>query len=106
MGSFPCFARQTGRSRTHWEADGSRLPPSGGRGDTAGPIPWGIGGLKGRTAASPMLVIREDVISVLHDGVARGPALGIVRLRRLASHGAGLEGIGCSVVVEHGVSPA
>src|SRR5579863_9921826 len=55
--------------------------------------------------ASPMSVIREDVISRLHARVAREPALGVVPLRRLASHGAGRERIGSSVIVEHGVSP-
>src|SRR5580658_1887304 len=55
--------------------------------------------------ASPVPVIREDVISHLHACVAREPALGIVPLRRLVSHGAGREGIGRSVIVERGVSP-
>ena len=52
-----------------------------------------------------MPVIRENVISRLHHRVAREPALGVVPLRRLASQGAGRERIGCSVIVEHGVSP-
>src|ERR1700676_2786716 len=54
--------------------------------------------------ASPMPVIRENVISCLHPRVAREPALGVVPLRRLASQGAGRERIGCSVIVEHGIS--
>ena len=55
--------------------------------------------------ASPVPVIRENVISCLHARVAREPALGVVPLRRLASQSAGLERIGCSVILEHGPSP-
>src|SRR5205823_14996350 len=39
---------------------------------------------------SPLPVVRENVISCLHDRVAREPALGVVPLRRLVSQGAGL----------------
>src|SRR5438034_1723909 len=39
---------------------------------------------------SPLPVVRENVISGLHDRVAREPALGVVPLRRLVSQGAGL----------------
>ena len=39
--------------------------------------------------ASPVPVIRENVISCLHDRVARVAALGVVRLRRLVGQGAG-----------------
>src|SRR5579863_6707979 len=52
-----------------------------------------------------MPVIREDVISRLDARVAREPTLGVVSLWRLVSQGAWRERIGCSVIVEHGVSP-
>ena len=55
--------------------------------------------------ASPVPVLRENVISCLHERMARKPALGVVRLRWLVSQGAGHESIGCSVIVEHGPSP-
>src|SRR5216117_2439813 len=57
-------------------------------------------------AGSPLPVVRENVISCLHDRVAREPALGVVTLRRLVSRGAGLERIGRSVILERGPSPA
>ena len=49
--------------------------------------------------ASPVPVIRENVISCLHDRVAREPALGVVPLRRLVSQGAGRERIGRGVSI-------
>jgi len=52
-----------------------------------------------------MPIVREDVIFCLNARVAREPALGVVRLRRFVSHGAGPERIGCRVIVEHGVPP-
>src|SRR6478736_2752779 len=57
-------------------------------------------------SASPLPVIRENVISRLRSRMAREPALGVVPLRRRASCGAGLERIGRGVVVEHGPSPS
>ena len=55
--------------------------------------------------ASPVPVIRENVISCLRHRVAREPALGVVPLRRLVSQGAGSERIRCSVIEEDGPSP-
>src|SRR5262249_39748990 len=43
--------------------------------------------------ASPVPVIRENVISCLYYRCAREPALGVVRLRRIARRGAGRERI-------------
>src|SRR5262249_16914748 len=54
---------------------------------------------------SPLSVIRENVISFLHYSVAREPALGVVRLRRLISLGARPESIGRGAINEHGPSP-
>ena len=53
-----------------------------------------------------MPVLGENVVSGHHPGVARESALGVVPLRRLASHGAGREGVGRGVIVEHGVAPS
>ena len=55
--------------------------------------------------ASPVPVIRENVISCLHARVAREPALGVVPLRRLVSRGGGLERIGRGVILEIGPPP-
>src|ERR1700674_1077278 len=55
--------------------------------------------------ASPVPVIRENVISCLRHRVAREPALGVVPLRRLVSQGAGRDRIGCRDIEEHGASP-
>ena len=52
-----------------------------------------------------MPVIRENVISCFHHRVAREAAPGVVALRRLAGQSARRELIGCSVILEHGVSP-
>src|SRR5208283_3933208 len=57
------------------------------------------------TLASPVPVVRENVISRLHDRVAREAALGVVSLRRLAGQSAWRERIGCTVIVEDGVTP-
>src|SRR5438034_7154582 len=51
---------------------------------------------------SPLPVVRENVISCLHDRVAREPTLGVVPLRRVVSQGAGREHIGRGVIVERG----
>src|SRR5579859_4500544 len=72
---------------------------------------WGTGAERGPSCddnpvpRSPVSVIRENVVSCLHDRVAREPALGVVPLRRMVRQGAGRERIGCSVIVEHGPSP-
>src|SRR5258707_11063538 len=55
---------------------------------------------------SPFSVLRENVIFCLHDRVAREPALGVVRLRRLVGLGAGRERTGRGVIIEHGPSPS
>jgi len=55
---------------------------------------------------SPLPVLGKNVVSRLRSRVARGPALGVVPLRRRASCGAGLESIGRGVVIEHGISPS
>src|SRR5215475_11907770 len=59
-----------------------------------------------RSYCSPVPVIRENVVSCLHDRVAREPALGIIRLRRPVSQGAGRERIGRGVILEDGPSPS
>src|SRR5262245_48945832 len=59
-----------------------------------------------RPIRSPLPVIRENVISLLHYGVAREPALGVVRLRRFVRLGARPESIGRGVINEHGPSPS
>ncbi len=53
----------------------------------------------------PVRVIRENVVSCLDARVACEPALGVVPLWWMVSQGAGLESIGCSVIVERGPSP-
>src|SRR5262249_25354647 len=55
---------------------------------------------------SPPPVVREHVISCPHDGVAREPALGVVRLRWLVGRGGRRERIGRSVVPERAPSPS
>ena len=55
---------------------------------------------------SPLLVVRKNVISRLRFRVTREPALGVVPLRRGASHRAGLECIGRGIVIEYGISPS
>src|SRR5215469_8132907 len=62
--------------------------------------------IRGASYRSPLLVVRENVISCLHDRVAPEPALGVVPLRRLVGRGGGRERIGRSVVVERGPSPS
>src|SRR5882724_3158456 len=55
---------------------------------------------------SPLPVVSENIISRLHDRVAREPALGVVALRRLVSQGGGRERIGRGVILERGPSPS
>src|SRR5215207_11191170 len=55
---------------------------------------------------SPRSVLREDVISSLHDRVAGEAALGVVSLRRLVRERAGRERVGGGVVGEHGPAPS
>ena len=50
-------------------------------------------------------IIREDVVSRLHDRMARESALGVVPLRRLVGRGTGLEPAGRRLIVEHGPPP-
>src|SRR6185437_8008496 len=50
-------------------------------------------------------VIREDVVSRLHDRVARESTLGVVPLRRRVGRGGGLEGMGRGVILERAPSP-
>jgi hypothetical protein len=59
-----------------------------------------------RQIRSALPVIRENVISCLRCRVAREPALAVVRLRRLVSHGAEREHIGRGVILEHGPPPS
>src|SRR5580658_3067927 len=62
--------------------------------------------LSDRLPVSPVPVLRKNVISCLHYGVAQVPALGVVRLRRLVSQGAEPERIGCGVILEHSIPPS
>src|SRR5262245_25955473 len=57
-------------------------------------------------ARSPRRVLRENVIAVLHQRVAREPAFGVVTLRRLVSRGCGRECVGRGVIVERAPSPS
>src|SRR5215475_13882060 len=59
-----------------------------------------------RSVGSPLSVLRENVVAVLHGGVAREPALGIVFLRRVVGRSGGLERVGRRVVLERAPSPA
>src|SRR5207247_5107772 len=64
----------------------------------------------GRVRLDPLFlsarpVIGEDVVSRLHDRVAREPTLGVVLLGRLVGCGAGPEGTGGGLILEHGPSP-
>src|SRR5256885_7456312 len=54
---------------------------------------------------SALPVVREDVISGLHDRVAREPALGVVPLRRLVSRRGGRKRIRRGVILERAPSP-
>src|SRR2546429_7251294 len=58
-----------------------------------------------RLCASAALVVREDVVSRLHDRVAPQSTLGVVPLRRHVGCGAGREGAGRRAIVERGPSP-
>src|SRR5438034_969231 len=55
---------------------------------------------------SPLSVIRENVVAVLHHRVAREPALRVVFLRRIVRCSGGLKRIGRGVIVELGPSPS
>src|SRR5204862_4357425 len=50
-------------------------------------------------------VIREDVVSRLHDRVARESTLGVVPLRRRVGRGRGLERLGRGLILERAPSP-
>src|SRR6478736_2951659 len=56
--------------------------------------------------ASPVPVLRENVIEVLHHRVAREPALRVVSLRRIGRLSGGAERIGRRVILERAPSPA
>src|SRR5260370_7567978 len=55
---------------------------------------------------SPLWVLRENVVLLLHYRVAREPALGVVPLRRLIRRCAGPERIGRGVILKLGISPS
>jgi hypothetical protein len=55
---------------------------------------------------SPLSVIRENVVAVLHHRVAREPALRVVFLRRIVRGSGGLKRIGRRVIIELGPSPS
>src|SRR5215471_5120091 len=55
---------------------------------------------------SPLAVLREHVIPMLHSRVAREPARGVVPLRGVVRHGAGPERLGRGVIREHGPAPS
>jgi hypothetical protein len=62
---------------------------------------WGLTfGPRIEGAALPVTVLGENIIAVLHQRVAREPALRVVSLRRLGRLGGGAERIGRYVVVE------
>src|ERR1043166_7693279 len=69
------------------------------------PLPESPGSRPG-SVVSAALVIREDVVSRLHDRVAREPTLGVVLLGRLVGCGAGPEGTGGGLILERGPSPS
>src|SRR3984893_3763416 len=65
--------------------------------------------VRGATPArttSPLGVLRENVVLLLHYRVAREPALGVVPLRRLIRQCAGPERIGRGVILERRPSPS
>jgi TonB dependent receptor len=51
-------------------------------------------------------VLRENVVSLCHDGVAPEPTLGVVCLRRLVRRRGWPEGAGCVFILERAISPA
>jgi hypothetical protein len=55
---------------------------------------------------SPLSVLRENVVAVLHQCVAREPALGVVFLRRFVRHGGGPKRIGRRVTLERAPYPS
>ena len=55
---------------------------------------------------SPLSVLREYVVAVLHYRVASEPAFGVVFLRRLGGCGRRLKRIGRRVIVERAPSPS
>src|ERR1700724_3071137 len=60
----------------------------------------------GKDTTSPLGVLRENVVLLLHYRVAREPALGVVPLRRLIRRCAGPERIGRGVILELAISPS
>src|SRR5258706_11134502 len=61
--------------------------------------------IRGHTG-STLPVIAENVISILHYGVAREATLGVVPLRRFTRQRARRERIRLGVIVEHRISPS
>src|SRR6266481_6875603 len=55
---------------------------------------------------SPLSVLRENVVAVLHHRVAREPALRVVFLRRIVRDSGGLKRIGRRVIAERAPSPS
>ena len=55
---------------------------------------------------SPLSILRENVVAVLHHRVACEPALRVVFLRRIVRYGGRLERIGRRVIVERAPSPS
>src|SRR5882757_7086876 len=55
---------------------------------------------------SPLSILREYVVAVLHHRVAREAALRVVFLRRSVRCSGGLKRIGCRVIVELAPSPS
>src|SRR5260370_5319464 len=55
---------------------------------------------------SPLGVLRENVVLLLHYRVAREPALGVVPLRRLVRRCAEPERIGRGVILKLAISPS
>src|SRR5207244_10120520 len=62
-------------------------------------------GMNAPASRSATPVIREDVVSRLHDRVARESTLGVVPLRWRVGRGSGREPPGRGLILEHGPSP-
>src|SRR6476661_5994214 len=56
--------------------------------------------------ASPVPVLRKNVIAVLHQRVAREPALRVVSLRRIGRLSGGTKRVGCRVILECAPPPS
>jgi hypothetical protein len=69
------------------------------------PVQWLPNKVKSVTG-SPVPVLRENVIAVLHYRMARESALGVVSLRRIFRLIAGPKSIGRRVILERGPPPS